>query len=248
MKKIKIKNKITISYSNDINDEKTFQLIKKIKPDFIFCIGWSQILKPRIINLANNCVIGYHPTDLPNNRGKHPIIWSLVNGLKYTASSFFIIDKGVDTGKIISKVKVKIKETDYAQDLYNKLIKTAKKQINNIFIDLKKVKYKKIKLKKGNYWRKRKYEDGKIDWRMSANSIYNLIRALSRPYLGAHFEKNGKEVKVFKVKIIKNKNNFYEPGKIIGVKKGLPIIKCGSNSIKIEKYFPKIKFRLNKYL
>ena len=54
---------------------------------------------------------------------------------------------------------------------------------------------------------------------MSANSIYNLIRALSRPYLGAHFENNGKEVKVFKVKIIKNKNNFDEPGKIIGVKK-----------------------------
>ena len=155
LKKIKIKNKIIINYFNNINDEKTFQLIKRIKPDFIFCIGWSQILKPRIINLANNCVIGYHPTDLPNNRGKHPIIWSLVNGLKHTASSFFIIDKGVDTGKIISKVKVKIKETDYAEDLYNKLIKIAKKQVSNIFIDLKKVKYKKIKLKKGTLEKKK---------------------------------------------------------------------------------------------
>lgn len=29
--------------------------------------------------------------------------------------------------------------------------------------------------------------DGQIDWRMSSRAIYNLVRALTRPYPGAHF-------------------------------------------------------------
>ena len=31
------------------------------------------------------------------------------------------------------------------------------------------------------------YEDGKIDWRMNASTVNNLVRALSKPYAGAHF-------------------------------------------------------------
>jgi methionyl-tRNA formyltransferase len=248
LKKIRFKKNINFKYSNDINDNKTFQFIKKINPDYVFCLGWSQILKPRTINLANICTIGYHPSDLPNNRGKHPIIWSLVNGLKKTASTFFIINKGIDAGKIISKTKVNIKETDHAKDLYFKLLSEAKKQITNIFKDLRKVKKQKRGNKKGNYWRKRNYEDGKIDWRMSSKSIYDLVRALSYPYIGAHFIKDAKEIKVFKVKIVKHKSCLDEPGKIISINKGLPIIKCGSNAIKIEKYYPKSKFKLNRYL
>lgn len=27
-------------------------------------------------------IIGYHPTKLPNNRGRHPLIWTLLLGLK----------------------------------------------------------------------------------------------------------------------------------------------------------------------
>ena len=39
---------------------------------------------------------------------------------------------------------------------------------------------------------------------MAASSIHNLIRALSKPYEGAHFVYEGKEYKVFNSKVIKN--------------------------------------------
>ncbi|WP_408641721.1 DUF4422 domain-containing protein [Sporofaciens musculi] len=54
----------------------------------------------------------------------------------------------------------------------------------------------------GNSWRKRGKTDGKIDWRMSVRAIYNLVRALAKPYVGAHFEYQGLEYKVWKVKEI----------------------------------------------
>ncbi|MFQ8877714.1 MAG: hypothetical protein ACLR7N_03875 [Roseburia hominis] len=43
----------------------------------------------------------------------------------------------------------------------------------------------------GNVWRKRGKRDGEIDWRMSSRAIYNLVRALTKPYVGAHFVYRG---------------------------------------------------------
>ena len=57
-----------------------------------------------------------------------------------------------------------------------------------------------------NYWRKRKKNDGQIDWRMSANSIHNLVRALHKPYPGAIFNFNDKEYLVWETKVLVSKN------------------------------------------
>ena len=59
---------------------------------------------------------------------------------------------------------------------------------------------------KANLWRKRSQNDGKIDWRMSAYSIHNLVRGLTKPYSGAHFDLRGKLIKVWKTEIIKSNN------------------------------------------
>ena len=34
-------------------------------------------------------VLGFHPSELPKNRGRHPLIWALALGLKKSASTFF---------------------------------------------------------------------------------------------------------------------------------------------------------------
>src|ERR1700722_19860605 len=36
------------------------------------------------------------------------------------------------------------------------------------------------------YWRKRTAQDGQIHWDQPSMTIYNLIRALTRPYPGSH--------------------------------------------------------------
>ena len=61
----------------------------------------------------------------------------------------------------------------------------------------KKKKKKNKNNKIGNVWRKRNFKDGLIDWRMSADHILNLIKALSFPYPNAHmiYKKNNKSTK-----------------------------------------------------
>ena len=88
---------------------------------------------------------------------------------------------------------------------YKKLANTAEKQIGQILTKLEKKKIKKTKkkIKKTNYWRKRNFSDGCIDWRMSAISIYNMIRALDKPYIGSYFFFKKRKITVWKSKIIR---------------------------------------------
>ena len=83
---------------------------------------------------------------------------------------------------------------------------------------------------------------------MSADSIYNLIRALSDPYPGAFFNYSNKKIFVWKSKIVNVDLSNLEPGKILYIKKGKPIIKCGDRALKLENYTPNIKFKNNNYL
>ena len=101
---------------------------------------------------------------------------------------------------------------------------------------------------KGNYWRKRNFEDGKIDWRMDADNILNLIKGLGKPYKGSHFFFNKRIIKVWKAKIFKLKKQNLEPGKVIKINNSCPIIKCGKHSIMLLEYHPNIKIKLNMYL
>ena len=56
----------------DINSPSSVDLIKAASPDYIFCT-WSRILRKESLEIPRNFCIGTHPTDLPFNRGMHPL-------------------------------------------------------------------------------------------------------------------------------------------------------------------------------
>lgn len=211
---------IDCKYAKNINDEENVQFIKQCQPDVIYCFGWSQLIKKEILDIPSMGVIGTHPTELPYNRGRHPIIWALVLGLEETASTFFVMNEGADAGEIISQRKIQIQETDYARDLYDKITKAECDQILEFTSKLETGSCVKRKqdIRNGNVWRKRGEEDGAIDWRMSAKAIYNLVRALSHPYVGAHFSYKGINYKVWRTERIENREyQNMEPGKVMKV-------------------------------
>lgn len=226
-------NSIPWMYTDDINSIHTSSWIRELSPEIIFCFGWSQIIKKEILEIAPLGVIGFHPTDLPKNRGRHPLIWSLVLGLEETASTFFQMDSGVDSGEIVSQVKVKISKNDDASSLYEKVSDVARSQLSDFVPRLGRgtIQMQKQNEFLANTWRKRSNDDGLIDWRMSATSIHNLVRGLSAPYPGAHFLFKGSEIKVWKTAISSQSWTNIEPGKVLATTEIGPIIKCGIGAI-----------------
>ena len=250
LSKIAKEYNIPFKHCPNINDEVSINWIKKLKPEIIFCFGWSQILSKEILNIPIKGAIGFHPSKLPENRGRHPIIWALVLGLRETGSTFFFLKEDVDTGDILSQRIIKIRKNDCARSLYNKISNAALKQLEEFIPNLEKNIINTIpqNLSSSNSWRKRSEKDGLIDWRMSAESIYNLVRGLSKPYIGAHFYYKKQTITIWETNVIKNKFNNIEPGKVLFSSKKSTIIKAGIDSIEINKMNPIIIFDKGTYL
>lgn len=234
------KNNIRYQYVKNINEIESMEFIRELEPDIGLCLGWSQLLKEEVLDLFPKGVIGFHPAALPKNRGRHPIIWALVLGLSETASSFFMLDAGADTGQIISQIKVPILYEDTARTLYDKIMSIAKEQLLNLWDCICEGSVCAIdeENQQVNTWRKRNKNDGRIDWRMSSTNIYNLVRALTEPYVGAHFEYDNREYKVWEVSELSDDGfENIEPGKVISVfGDGRFRVKSGKGIVEVIRY------------
>jgi methionyl-tRNA formyltransferase len=228
-------NNIPFHYTTNINSSETVNWMKELNPDVVFCFGWSNLIKKEVLDISRLGVIGYHPTLLPHNKGRHPLIWAKVLGLEKSGSTFFFMDEGADTGDILSQREFRINLEDDANVLYNKLIENALIQIEDFHAQLENGNYPRIKqdITKGNTWRKRGKKDGIIDFRLNSLVICNMVRALTKPYIGAHVEYNGADVKIWGVELSYydcNHNNI-EPGKVLSIIDNKIEVKTGDSSI-----------------
>lgn len=215
----------------DKKDSLTF--LAQYKLDVIYCFGWSYLLDTEMLQLAPYGAIGYHPAPLPKARGRHPIIWALALGLHKTASTFFLMDEGADSGAILSQKAVDIETEDNARSLYNKLLGIASDQILDFSRALAKGEavFHPQDNSQATYWRKRSRKDGLIDWRMQADSIHNLVRALVPPYPGAEYIYDETSHIVTKTSLINEGfSKLIEPGCILQVDENRFLIKCGGTS------------------
>ncbi|OHE00533.1 MAG: methionyl-tRNA formyltransferase [Sulfurimonas sp. RIFCSPLOWO2_12_36_12] len=228
-------NKIPYKFVDDINSNENIEWIGSLKPDIIFCFGWSSLIKKELLKLAPLGAIGYHPASLPQNRGRHPLIWALALGLKQSASTFFFMDEGADSGDILSQKDFDILNSDDAQTLYDKVINVALEQIEEFVPQLENNSYQTQKQNHNlaNTWRKRGKTDGQIDFRMSSEAIYNLVRALSKPYVGAHIEYKGKDITIWRVKVIVNTQENIESGKVLESSKNTILVKTYDGAVEI---------------
>ena len=228
-----IKHEIPFHFEKKNGKSLSREFLARHNPDVIYCFGWSRLLDKALLDIAVKGVIGFHPAPLPRGRGRHPIIWSLALGLKETASTFFVMDENADSGPILSQVPVTIDAHDNATSLYKKILDVSEKQIKEFSLKLARneAEFRPQDSAIATYWRKRTSLDGLIDWRMQAVDIHNLVRALSYPYPGAEFMCQNVRVVLRDSSIApENYSNYIEPGKVLEVKYGKILVKCGGNS------------------
>lgn len=224
-----------------IDYEDSNQLVEYIeqkKPDIIFCFGWSYLLPQEVYSIPPLGAVGYHPTLLPKNRGRHPIIWAIVLGLKATGSTFFYLKEIADSGDILNQKKIQLNDNEDANSLYEKLLNVGEIQVIEMTNSLMNQTIYSVPQdeNEATYWRKRGKKDGEIDWRMNAKTILQLIRALTKPYVGAHFSYNKMDIIVWKAEIITENLPNIEPGKVVYVYQESFVVKAADVLLKVVEY------------
>ncbi|MCF7870179.1 MAG: methionyl-tRNA formyltransferase [Candidatus Omnitrophica bacterium] len=234
-------NNIEIIKPGNLEKAVFIDRIAKIKPNYLIVADYGKIIPNRLLSIPKILPLGIHPSLLPLYRGPAPIETTLINGEIITGVTIFKLDKGIDTGPIILQKTIKINSNDTYFTLSEKLANLGTEalvevlyQIKNNFPNLKKQDEK-----KATFAPKLSKQDGKINWKDSAEKIKNLIRAtLNWPT--AYTYHNNKILKITEAENLEDKNK-QNPATITKVGKDGIYIATGSGILKMKKVKPEGK-------
>ena len=192
--------------------------------DIIVLGGWQRLLPEHVLRTLGFGAIGQHGSSehLPRGRGRSPLNWSIIQGRERLVWNLFLITPGVDDGPILDTEIFQITTWDDAQTLYYKVAVVVKHMLARTLDRLRVgTLAPRPQIGEPTYYLARKPEDGLIDWSKSSTmEIYNLVRAVTRPYPGAFTSSAGAIVYIWKAQPFDAFLTVYgakQPGEIVEI-------------------------------
>ncbi len=206
LRRIVKNNKIPAFQIDRLWDKKIKEKIRNTSPDLIITATFSRIIPGDIISIPRFGVINIHPSLLPKYRGATPTVWALMNGEAETGvTAHFIEDDKIDSGRIISRAKLRIRPSDTDGSLRYKLGRLSKKVLKKA-VSLVLIKDKKYFSPQNETYAssypKRTIKEAEIEMDKPFEEIWNRIRAVT-PYPGAKLRCGRVEYIVDKISMIK---------------------------------------------
>ncbi len=186
-----------------LRDKAFLQQLSELEPDLFVVVAFRML--PEVVwSMPKLGTFNLHASLLPRYRGAAPINWAVINGEKETGVTTFLIEKEIDTGKIIFQDREPIHPEDTAGDVYARLmekgaglvVKTVEAIASGSFPQVPQNRDEAL-LPAPKLFR----EDGLIDWNKSSGSIHNLIRGLS-PYPAAWTTLDGLNCKIYRSEVV----------------------------------------------
>ena len=230
VKEFALHHGIDVFQPTSLKNEESFEIIKKLNPDIIVVVAYGKILPERIINFPKYGCINVHASLLPKYRGAAPIQWSIINGESKTGITTMYMDKGLDTGDMLLKDETLIDENETSFELSKRLSQMGANLIVKTLKALENGNLEKIKQDDNlsNYAPMLDKTICKIDFNKTAFEVHNLVRGLN-PWPIACTTLNGKNLKIYKTKVIKDVKGI--PGE---VKSCIPFIVCCKDNTAVE--------------
>lgn len=212
--------------------------VQQMDLDAILVVGWSRLIPAEFLNTARFGGIGSHPAPLPHGRGRHPLVWTLIEELNTGGLSFFKLTEEADQGPILLQETFRVGFEDDAGTLYNKIKEAAGRLLPTLIQELAtgEPTFTPQDESAATVWRKRTEDDGLIRWDDTARRIYNLVRALSHPYVGAHTFYDEQRVRVWKAlppfhEVLDPLEWEKDPGVVLSKRGGRVRVRCGDGCI-----------------
>ncbi|MBV8667408.1 MAG: formyltransferase [Burkholderiaceae bacterium] len=188
--------------------------VQAIQPDLIFSFYYRHMLPVNLLAVAKHGAYNMHGSLLPKYRGRVPVNWAVLHGETETGATLHEMAAKPDAGAITAQTMVPILPDDTAFEVFGKLTVAAEQTLWQVLPAILAGKPPRLPndLSKGSYFSGRKPEDGRIDWSLPAQTVYNLHRAVAPPYPGAFTELDGKTYQIDKARLSDKTQANLPPG------------------------------------
>lgn len=220
---------IPVFQPQGIKNGELLPALEKYKPDIIVVAAYGRILPSYVLNYPRHGCVNVHASLLPRLRGAAPIQWAIINGAAESGISIMKMNEGLDTGPVMLKEAVKIRDDDTAQTLYERLAPLGGRAIVAALGTIE---------SGGAVWEEQdegeatyapiiKKTLGRVDWNKSAGEIVNLARGLY-PWPGAYSSLGGRTFKILNAEAVEGGGS---PGEVIEQ----IVVAAGSGAVRITR-------------
>lgn len=192
VKEYALKNNLPVLQPTNMKDPAFLEDLERLSPELQIVVAF-RMMPEKVWSLPALGTFNLHASLLPQYRGAAPINWAIINGEQESGITTFLLQKEIDTGRILFQEKVPITKTDTAGHLHDKLMDAGAKLVLKTvqaIVDKKINPLDQAGLLKGTELKsapKLNSVNTRIDIHQTAEQVYNHIRGLS-PYPSAHAE------------------------------------------------------------
>ncbi len=227
VKEYAVSQNLKILQPTNLKEEHFLDELRSLNANLHVVVAF-RMLPKAVWNMPEYGTFNLHASLLPQYRGAAPINWAIINREDKTGVTTFFIDDKIDTGEIILKEEVFIKDRETIGTLHDVLMNTGSDLVIKTVELIERSEETPIKQTFSDALKnapKLTKENTKIDWNQPVEEIDSLIRGLN-PYPSAWCKmiNNNEEstVKIYHCNYEIEEHTF-DNGTIISTKKELKV-------------------------
>ncbi len=102
-------------------DARLADAVQQYRPDLVVSAGFMKLVGPEFLARFGGRFINSHPALLPSFPGTHGVRDALAAGVRVSGTTIFMVDEGVDTGRILAQRAVDVLPDDTEETLHERI-------------------------------------------------------------------------------------------------------------------------------
>ena len=231
VKEVALAHGIDVAQPENLKTEAARQPILDAQAEVMIVAAYGLILPQVVLDMPRLGCINIHASLLPRWRGAAPIHRAIEAGDLETGITLMQMDKGLDTGAMLTRSTLPIRPDDTAGSLHDRLAELGAHEIVRLLPDLAsgRIHASAQDDTLANYATKISKEEAHLDWTLSAEQLERKIRAFN-PFPGAYGLLDGHPLKIWQARPVAGEG---APGSLLAVSNGELHFACGNGALAV---------------
>ena len=221
-----------------VRDQEFLGQLDALEPDVAVVVAFGQIFRRRLLELPRLGCINLHGSLLPSFRGAAPIQAAVAAGDRVTGVTSMVMARGLDSGPMLLRSRLEIGARETAVELSPRLADLGSKLMIETLDGLAagELEAEPQDHAQATYAPRLERQDSWIDWRLSAEQIFDRWRA-HVPWPGTQAMLDGQPVKLLTIRALEadaldaGASADLVPGTLLGPRDGAMVVVCGGGTI-----------------
>ncbi|NKB34684.1 MAG: methionyl-tRNA formyltransferase [Pseudomonadales bacterium] len=233
VKEIALTKNIPVYQPSSLRDVDAQNQLAQLDADVLVVVAYGLILPKEVLAIPKFGCINVHASLLPRWRGAAPIERALLAGDKVSGVTIMQMDEGLDTGDMLLKTEVPIKQSDTRDDIENNLCSAGQQAIVAALDNLEELLKNPEKQDDSQscYAEKLAKAEALIDWNSPAETVNRQVR-VGVGRFPAYSYLNGQRLRILEVEVSQSTFDS-RPGTIVDSNKDSFIVQCGELAVSI---------------